>query len=121
MNKTPTESEDQIKLVQYLDILVRQGKVLWFTWSGNWQFQKSMWVKMKMKREWIRAGMPDLLIVLPTRIVFIELKRLKGGKPTDEQLHAIEAINKMWDTTWTVQAYFAYGFEEAKLLIDKLL
>lgn len=121
MNNTETESQVQIKVVHYLDILMRQWKVLWFTGSGNWQFQKSIWVKMKMKAEWIRAGMPDLMIVLPTKLVFIELKREKWGKPTEEQLHAIEMINKMWDTNWYVQAYMCYGFEETKLLIDLII
>lgn len=117
-NNTPTESQDQIKLVQYLEILERQWKVLWFTGSGNWQFQKSMAVKMKMKREWIRAGMPDLTIVFTRYLVFIELKRLKGGKPTDEQIKAIESINKVWDQNGLVAGYIAYGFEEAKKIVD---
>jgi hypothetical protein len=39
--------------------------------------------------------MPDLTIVFTRYLVFIELKRLKGGKPTDEQIKAIESINKV--------------------------
>lgn len=120
-NLTPTESQEQIMLVQYLDILERQGKVLYFSWSGNGQFQKSIQVKMKMKREWIRPWMPDMMIVLQNNLLFIELKRKKGGKVTDEQKKAIEAINKMWDTTNTVSAYIAYWFDEAKTIIDKYL
>lgn len=121
MNTTPTESQEQIMLVQYLDILERQWKVLWFTGSWNGQFQKSIQVKMKMKREWIRAWMPDMMIVFPDYLVFIELKRKKWWKATPEQLHAIEAINKMWDSTNTVSAYIAYWFDEAKEIVNKYI
>lgn len=51
MNNTPTESQVQMQIVEYLSILENQKKVLWFTGSGNGQFQKSIAVKMKMKRE----------------------------------------------------------------------
>lgn len=118
-NITHTESHEQIMLVQYLDMLERQGKVLWFTGSGNWQFQKSIKVKMKMKREWIRAWMPDMMIVLQNQILFIEMKRQKGSSVTDDQKKAIWAINKMWDTSNTVSAYIAYWFKDAKTIVDK--
>ena len=118
MNVTPKESEEQIKVVDYLHILEKQWKVLWFTWSWNGQFQKSIAVKMKMKREWIRAWMPDLMIVLKNHLLFIEMKRIKWWKPTDDQILAIEKINCMWDNTWNVSAFIAYWFDEAKNIID---
>lgn len=119
-NNTPLESQEQIKVVQYLDILERQWKVLWYTASANWQFQKSMWVKMKMKNEWVRAGMPDILIIFKRNIVFIELKREKWWKVTDEQKLAIEKINIVWDLwNWIVSAFVCFWFNEAKFIIDK--
>jgi hypothetical protein len=39
--------------------------------------------------------MPDLFIVFQSQIVLIELKRLKGGHPTEEQIKAVESINKV--------------------------
>lgn len=65
--------------------------------------------------------MPDLMIVLHNQLLFIELKRQKGGKVTEEQKKAIEMINRMGDTTNTVSAYIAYWFEEAKIIINKYL
>jgi len=117
VNNTPTESEIQMQIVEYLSILENQKKVLWFTGSWNGQFQKSIAVKMKMKREWIRAGMPDLFIVFRSQIVLIELKREKGWYPTEEQKKAIEAINTAWDQ-WNCSAFIAYWFQEAKKIID---
>lgn len=121
MNLTPTESEEQMKLVAYLDILEQQKKILWYCWSWNWQYQKSIQVKMKMKREWIRAWMPDIMIVFHTQLVFIELKRKKWWKVTEEQKNAIEKINKMWDKTNTVSAYIAYWCDEAIAIISKYI
>ena len=121
VNTTPTESEEQIKLVDYLSILESQWKVLWFCFSGNWQYQKSIQVRMKMKQEWIRAGMPDGLIVFRENLVFIELKRKKWWSLTDEQKNAIAKINEMWDKQWVVMAFVAYGFEEAKEIVDKFI
>ncbi len=118
MNNTPKESEEQIKVVQYLDILERQWKVLWYTASANWQFQKSIWVKIKMKKEWVRAWMPDLMICFQKYLVFIEMKRAKGWKVTDEQKKAIESINMVWDPKWVLAWYIAHWFDEAKTIID---
>lgn len=111
-----SESEIQEMVVQYLEILERQWKVLWFTASGNWQWQKSIQVKLKMKREWVRAGMPDIFIVFNSEIVFIELKKEKGGVVSESQEKAILAINKSW---W--KAYIAKWFNEAKEIIDKFI
>ena len=118
MNITPKESEEQVKVVQYLEILERQWKVLWFTASANWQFQKSMAVKMKMKREWVKAWMPDIMIIFQKYLVFIEMKRLKGGTVTVDQKRAIEAINIVWDPKWVLAWYIAHWFDEAKTIID---
>lgn len=115
---TIPEADIQVAVVQYLEILEKQWKVLWFTWSGNWQWQQSAWVKAKMAREWIRPGMPDLMICFRKRIIFIELKS-DSGKPTDWQKKAISAINTVWDATGIVSAYLAYSFSEAKAIIDK--
>lgn len=121
MNINPTESEVQMQLVDYLTLLENQGKVLWFTGSGNGQFQKSIMVKMKMHREWIRPGMPDLMICFRKHIVFIELKREKTGRLTEWQQKAIKAINTVWDQSDVVAAFVCYGFKEAEAIINNYI
>lgn len=118
MKITIPEADIQVAVVQYLEILEKQGKVLWFTWSWNGQYQKSIAVRLKMQREWIRPGMCDLMIIFRKRIIFIELKSW-SGKPTEWQKKAISAINTVWDATGIVSAYLAYSFSEAKSIIDK--
>ena len=118
----PLEEEEQIKLVDYLSILENQWKVLWFCSSPAWQYQKSWRVKAKMKRTWVRPGMPDMMIVFPRNIVFIELKRQKWGKPTDEQKNAVAMINKASDATWWMfPAFISYWFDEAKVIVDRYI
>jgi len=46
-----SEAEIQMQVVEYLDLLQNQKKVLWFSASGNGQFQKSPKVRAKMWRE----------------------------------------------------------------------
>lgn len=112
-----TESQIQIAIVDYLYILERQKKVLWFTASGNWQFQKSMAIKMKMKREWIRPWLPDLMICFPDSLVFIELKSEKW-KATDSQENVLECLNKIWGM---VSWHLAYSVSEAKTIINSYI
>jgi hypothetical protein len=69
---------------------------------------------MKNKRDGLRAGLPDLLVILPHKLLFIEMKRLKGGKVSPEQQDWIEQLNKIGDQ---VEAIVSRGCGEA---IDKI-
>lgn len=115
-----TESQIQVAIVEYLYLLEKQKKILWFTASWNWQFQKSMAVKMKMKKEGVRPGMPDIMICYHDRIIFIELKSEKW-KATKYQRDVLKYINKIWFLNWIVKWHLAFSFTEAKTIIDSYL
>jgi hypothetical protein len=108
-NFTALETEEQQALVKYLEI-----RKLKFTAIPNGTFTKSWAVKMKNKRDGLRAGLPDLLVILPHKLLFIEMKRLKGGKVSPEQQDWIEQLNKIGDQ---VEAIVSRGCGEA---IDKI-
>jgi hypothetical protein len=85
------------------------------------------------KMKWLEAegfskGLPDMLIIVPYKnkevVVFIEMKRAdlkpkrngKGGV-SDAQREWLEALDRCSD----VGAYVAYGCEDAKNIINKII
>ena len=88
--KPPREDFEAARLVSYLKL---RG---WrFTHIANETRSKRQAIKNKSLGT--SKGVPDYLILHPTRgVVFIELKRLRGGKVSAEQK---EWIDSEWRTT----------------------
>lgn len=57
-----------------------------FHHSPNETFTRSFAQKMMNKKKGVSTGFPDLLILMPRGLCFMELKRVKGSKTSDEQL-----------------------------------
>lgn len=111
-----TEHEEAVTLAQYLEILQVQGKIQLYSHIPHETFTRSWGTKRKNKAEGVKKGVPDYIIVTKNKVLFIELKRLKGSVVSDEQRHWLEClINKE-----TIPA-IAYGFEDAKRFIDSVL
>lgn len=68
---------------------------------------------MALKAEGVAPGVPDLFI--PSMKIFIEMKREKGGKPSEEQIDWINYLNSNGYT-----AVICQGFEEAKAFISSI-
>lgn len=128
-NKPRNHEEDDItiQVTEYLEVLLLQKKITAFSHIPQETFTKSWVTKNKNKAMGVRAGVPDMLIVFPHCILFLELKRLKGGVVSEAQKAWIEAINKVAAGTAYAQgrsqvsAVVACGFDEAKTAIDNLL
>ena len=112
INNTPLEEEEQMALVDYLEI-----RGLKFTAIPNSTFTKSWKQKMKNTRTGLRPGLPDLLVIVKDKLIFIEMKRVKGGTVSETQKEWIEALSKCEG----VNAYVAKGFDEARVIVDNLL
>ena len=125
MNKLPTESIEQQKLIQWLKVkkifhfAVPNGSVLKGT---PLQRAKQM---QRLKSEGLLVGVSDIVVMLPNKILFIELKRakktLKSGKlstshttVSDEQKSFMKRVNE-FDYA---DAYIAYGANEAMQIIQ---
>ena len=107
-----TEYQEQCLLVQYLEL-----KGFLFSKPAQETFTRSWSIKMKNKMSGVRPGVPDMLIILPTkRLLFIEMKRSKGGRISPEQIKWIKELNECNG----VIAVEAHGFDEAKKIIDQL-
>lgn len=76
----PTEDQDQDFLIHQLSIMRNQNKIYNFTHISN----ESTYDKGKGKKG-VAKGVPDLLIVTKKRVIYIELKRLKGGIIDEDQ------------------------------------
>lgn len=100
----PLETDEQQVVVQYLEL-----KGLKFSSIPNSTYTKSWKQKAKNKAEGLRAGLPDLLIVLPNLLLFIEMKRTKGGVVSPVQKEWIEELNKIDG----VKAIVCKGADEA--------
>jgi len=107
--KHPSEYEEQKALVEVLEILKNQGEVLAFTAIPNSTYTTSQLQKYKNYMSGLRRGFPDIVVVKPGELVCIELKKVKGGRPTPEQLEWV----KILDSLPGVRAKVCYGLGEA--------
>lgn len=118
MVKVPTEDYECLQLVNYLERLVKQRKVVKFTKIPNETFTKSWKIKRKNKILGVRKGFPDYVVVTKWDILFIEMKKTKGGVVRPEQSLWIDALNQaMGDDN----AKVCKGFDEAKTYIESRL
>lgn len=113
----PSEHEEALLLKDYLDVLWRQKKVVCYSHIANETFTKSWSTKMKNKQEGVHAGIPDYIIVLPHTVLFIELKREKGGVVSPEQETWIEALNARVG----IHAKVCKGFDQSKEFIEEFI
>lgn len=104
-------------VAQYLDLLQSQGRVLVFSHIANETYTKSWSQKSRNKAMGVRSGIPDYVIVTPNYVLFLELKRVKGGVLSKTQKEWLKALSQGKRTTSGV----ARGFDEAKKLIDQSL
>jgi hypothetical protein len=107
----PYEAQEQETLVQWLEFKgLRFTAIPFSTYTTSWK-QKAL-----NKRMGVRRGLPDLLIVHDGKMVWIELKRVKGGVVAPHQKEWIKAIN----TVANCQAYVCRGASEAIEVICRI-
>ena len=119
---TPTEEMEQIALVRYLEI-----QQLRFSAVPSSTFTKSWSVKARNTRMGVRPGVPDLIVIIPPdrtndaigRVLFIELKRVRGGVVSPDQKLWIAALNDL--DSPSVIAGVARGADEAIETIQSYL
>lgn len=110
------EDVESIRFAGYLLMLQRQGKLEVYSHIPHETYTTSWNQKKNNKLKGVRAGVPDYIIVIKGFVVFLEMKRKKGGVVSPEQKQWLEAVNNKI-TVSTV----AKGYEEAKHFIDILL
>jgi hypothetical protein len=106
----PTEAEEQATFVQWLEI-----KGYKFTAIPNSTYTKSWKQKVHNRAMGLRAGFPDLAIIVNDIFCCVELKRLKGGTLSQEQKSWIEALENAG-----IPAKVCKGADEAMNFIEAL-
>ena len=106
----PLEFDEQIVVVQYLELM--DLKFTSIPKSTFTKFKKEKWKNMVSG---LRPGLPDLLIMVSGKLLFIEMKRVKTGKVSQNQTEWIEALRKVENVIVEV----CYGADEAIEVINK--
>lgn len=112
----PTEEQDCIALVKYLQLLENQGKVVKFTHIAQETYTPFRTTKARNMRMGVKPGFPDYVIIGKTKTIFIEMKRKIGGKQTIAQRDWMLAL---FNTKQRV--FLCFGFDEAKQVVDQEL
>lgn len=112
----PLEEKEQENFILYLDDLISKGINIKYSSIPNSTFTKSWNQKRKNQKQGLRAGLPDLFLIVNNRPFFIEMKR-KNGKLSDCQKEWILAINECEK----LQAFVCFGCEEAKKIVESSL
>ncbi|OUO94787.1 VRR-NUC domain-containing protein [Cloacibacillus sp. An23] len=90
----PTEHEEQAQLIRMVNAAFPRdvAALLWAIPNGGGRHIKTA---VDLKREGVRAGVPDLMFAYPHKGyagLFIEMKRRKGGRISEEQKRYIELL-----------------------------
>lgn len=96
-NTSPLEKEEQINFINYCElnnitVIHIANEFLSQNYSNRFSYIKSM------KKQGYRVGIPDLLILAKNKsqtheVLFIEMKRQKGSKISDEQKEWIARLD----------------------------
>lgn len=108
----PLEASEHALIVKYIKIQYPLARIHHSPLEGK----RTKKAQGDLKRNGATAGFPDLLIFdwLTPKILFMEIKRIKGSKVSDEQ--------KEWNLFLSSMGYYAVivkGFDAAKEEIDK--
>lgn len=119
--KTPAipalyEEQEQRLFVDWMEEMKESGKNVKFTHVPNSTYTKSWNQKRKNTYMGVRAGFPDLIIIVNKHIVFIEMKRSVKSKMSAEQISWFDALEAAG-----AHISVCHSFEEAKQVVTSFL
>jgi len=113
INETPTEQSESEAFSTWLTM-----KGLRHHHGNDNMYTKSWGQKRKMKSAGFSKGYPDFTIVVQHRgLVFVEMKRVKGGVTSQYQKDWIDALNGLGG----VEARVCKGSEDAINFISEII
>jgi hypothetical protein len=112
-DKVPSEDYEQACLATWL---TKQGIIFFAVPNGG---KRSLAEGVKFKRTGVQAGVPDIVIPIPSggfHGLFIEMKRSKGGILSNSQIYWLSLLRDKG-----YYAEVARGFNEARDIITHYL
>ena len=106
--KVPSEALECQRLIDYL-----RARNIRFAHVPNEATSRTQ--RIKNARMGASAGIPDYLILLPTVTLWIEMKKQKGGRVSEQQRAWIDALNAQAGQF----AVVCNGFEEARDVVER--
>lgn len=95
---TPTEHDEQVSLFQWSQIAACKYPELTLMFAIPNGGLRNAIVAKKLKAEGVRQGVPDIFLPVPRSGfcgLFIEMKRVKGGRESQEQKDFREAVSAL--------------------------
>lgn len=105
----PTEDQEQVKLATWLNL---HGIRFYAIPNGG---RRNLMEAFKFKRTGVSPGVPDICVPVPSgryHGLYIELKRQKGGKTSQNQLDWLNYLREKG-----YYAEVAHGFDEAREIV----
>lgn len=118
IDKLPGKSEyvEAVQLASYLLLLQRQGRIILYSHIPHETYTNSWAAKRRNSNTGVRSGVPDYIVITADKVIFIELKRVKGGIVSEEQKRWILSLRGK-----KTEASVCKGFDDAKAYIDSFL
>lgn len=95
--KVPLEDAEQYEYIKWLE----SNKIIYFAVPNIVKTAATLKTKIRKirfwqqrKREGVKKGVPDLVVFLPNKMLFVEMKRQKGSSTSPEQKEWSNTINK---------------------------
>lgn len=118
-NNTPTEATEQVALFRWAAYAAGKHPELRLLFAIPNGGSRDLREAHNLRMQGVRAGVPDMCLPVPRggfAALYIELKRQKGGRVSDEQRGWIEALNRAGN-----RAIVCRGFDEARTEIENYL
>lgn len=109
--KVPSEHFEQAELVKWFRQKYRPIRIFAIP-NGGW---RSRATAARLKAEGVSPGVPDLFV--PYYRLWIEMKRIKGGRLSPDQRNWQKYLVEECGHTWMV----CHGAEDAKAQIDAFM
>ncbi len=115
----PTEAQEQAALFRWAAFAAGMLPELRLMYHIPNEGRRSVVTGARMRSEGMRKGVPDICLPVPRgsyAALYIELKRTKGGKVSEEQRAWVDALNRAGN-----RAVICKGWESARNEIESYL